>query len=400
MHRTVEPAILYFGTPVVLVSSVNEDGSPNVAPMSSAWWLGQDCMLGFGARSKTPANILRTGECVLNLPSVDQVARGRSPGADHRLRPGAAAQGGDGLPLREGQAGGRRVDAVPSDLVAPPRILECPVQLEATLAGEHPIAAGEPERAGKLVALEVRIQRVHIDEDLLMAGHRDRIDPDKWRPLIMSFTQFYGLGQRVHESELAKIPESAVPLLPGPAARAVPGNHAGVMPRCAGSWSNRMAMVSMPRSKFSTLQPFVGRVRVLAGQTEADEQRPARPGCARSRRRPGSSRPRRRSPARGRTPPRARAGRRRTACRQARRASGRPLAGGRAAPVTPRGATRSTCARISARSRRGPGRARAGSSPWPSPARQHGLRALAGVAAEQPVHLAGRPHPERARARE
>ena len=42
--------------------------------MSSAWWLGYSCMLGFGARSQTPANILRTGECVLNLPSVQQVA--------------------------------------------------------------------------------------------------------------------------------------------------------------------------------------------------------------------------------------------------------------------------------------------------------------------------------------
>jgi flavin reductase (DIM6/NTAB) family NADH-FMN oxidoreductase RutF len=30
-------------------------------------------MLGFEAVSKTPANIVRTGECVLNLPSIDQV---------------------------------------------------------------------------------------------------------------------------------------------------------------------------------------------------------------------------------------------------------------------------------------------------------------------------------------
>ena len=73
MHKTIDPAILYWGTPVVLVSSLNEDGSTNIAPMSSAWWLGRSCMLGFGARSKTPANILRTGECVLNLPSADLV---------------------------------------------------------------------------------------------------------------------------------------------------------------------------------------------------------------------------------------------------------------------------------------------------------------------------------------
>src|SRR5262245_38067637 len=96
MHTLVEPAILYFGTPVVLVSSENEDGSPNLAPMSSAWWLGWSCMLGFGARSKTPANILRTGECVLNLPSVAEVAAvdrlARTTGSDpvppHKLAMG------------------------------------------------------------------------------------------------------------------------------------------------------------------------------------------------------------------------------------------------------------------------------------------------------------------------
>ena len=42
----IEPAILYFGTPVVLIGSSNEDGSFNLAPMSSAWWVGWRCMLG------------------------------------------------------------------------------------------------------------------------------------------------------------------------------------------------------------------------------------------------------------------------------------------------------------------------------------------------------------------
>ena len=74
MHKTIEPSILYFGTPVVLVTTLNEDGSPNVAPMSSAWWLGWNCMLGFGARSKTPQNLLRQKECVLNLPAYSLVS--------------------------------------------------------------------------------------------------------------------------------------------------------------------------------------------------------------------------------------------------------------------------------------------------------------------------------------
>ena len=73
-HVISEPSILYFGTPVVLISSENEDGSSNLAPMSSVFWLGWRCMLGLDALSKTTENMIRTGECVLNLPSVENVA--------------------------------------------------------------------------------------------------------------------------------------------------------------------------------------------------------------------------------------------------------------------------------------------------------------------------------------
>jgi len=37
MHVGSDLTVLYFGTPVVLISSRNEDGSANLAPMSSAW---------------------------------------------------------------------------------------------------------------------------------------------------------------------------------------------------------------------------------------------------------------------------------------------------------------------------------------------------------------------------
>src|ERR1700738_2877385 len=79
MHGTfgvshpIEPAILYFGTAGSLIGSNNEDGSFNLAPMSSAWWVGWLCMLGLARNSKTTENMIRTGECVLNLPSADLV---------------------------------------------------------------------------------------------------------------------------------------------------------------------------------------------------------------------------------------------------------------------------------------------------------------------------------------
>ena len=216
MHTTIDPTILYFGTPVALVSSLNPDGSANLAPMSSAWWLGKSCMLGFGARSQTPINIQRTGECVLNLPSVHEVA------AVDRL---AKTTGSDPVPPHKVAMGYRHerdkfelagMTEVASHLVAPPRAGECPVQLEAVLESVHPLAVRDPDRRGALVALELRIVRVHVDESIRLDGHEDRIDPDRWRPLIMSFQQFYGLGPQVHRSTLATIPESAYRRGPAP----------------------------------------------------------------------------------------------------------------------------------------------------------------------------------------
>lgn len=222
MHKLVDPAILYFGTPVVLISSTNEDGSPNLAPMSSAWWLGRSCMLGLGARSKTPQNLLRTGECVLNLPSVAQVAEvdrlARLTGSDP-VPPHKVAMGYRYERDKFGVAG---LTPVPSVDVAPPRVAECPVQLEAVLEGTHGLAASDPQRRGNLVALEVRIVHVHVDESILFPDDENRIDPTRWRPLIMNFCQFFGLGDMVHPSTLARIPESAYrPRTPAPTVMAV-----------------------------------------------------------------------------------------------------------------------------------------------------------------------------------
>ncbi|MFI7617441.1 flavin reductase family protein [Nonomuraea terrae] len=200
-HTSLEPNILYFGTPVVLISSCDEDGTPNLAPMSSAFWLGWRAVLGLGVRSKTAQNLLRTRECVLNLPS-DALA-----GAVDRL---ALTTGADPVPERKHERGYRFVrdkfgraglTAVASETVAPPRVAECPVAMESVLERHHPVDDGG------VVAFEVRVQRVWVHEEIRMAGTDDRIDPDAWRPLIMSFQQLYGLGPRVRPSTLATIPE-------------------------------------------------------------------------------------------------------------------------------------------------------------------------------------------------
>jgi hypothetical protein len=47
--------------------------------------------------------------------------------------------------------------------------------------------------------------RTHVHDAILAPGHRHHIDPAKWRPLIMNFLGFYGLGEQLQTSRLAKV---------------------------------------------------------------------------------------------------------------------------------------------------------------------------------------------------
>ncbi|QMW23293.1 flavin reductase family protein [Sandaracinobacteroides saxicola] len=208
MIRSSEPAILYFGTPVALLSSLNADGSANLAPMSSVFWLGWRAVLGLSAASQTAQNLLRHPELVINLPSADmadRVDRLALTTAANPVPPYKAQRGYGHVHAKFARAG---LTPVASETVVPPRALEAPVQLEARIEAVHSIAAEDAALAGRILTFEARILRVHVDEAILLAGDPNRIDPDKWRPLIMSFQKFYGLGEQVRPSTLATIAEA------------------------------------------------------------------------------------------------------------------------------------------------------------------------------------------------
>jgi len=207
MHQTIDPAILYFGTPVILISTVNEDGSYNLAPISSVFWLSWRCVIGISTASKTAENILRTKECVINMPSAHQVGvvnklaltTGRYPVPEYKQQRGYRYE-----PDKFKTAG---VTPLASATVKAPRAVECPVNLEAKLASVHYIADDSDELKRKIASIELKVTRVNVEEKILMDGYRNRIDPDKWRPLIMSFQQFYGLTERLSPSKLVTINE-------------------------------------------------------------------------------------------------------------------------------------------------------------------------------------------------
>lgn len=182
MHTRIEPSILYFGTPVVLISTLDPDGRVNVAPMSSVWWLGWGAMLGLDSASQTTANLRRTGECVLNLAGEENATQ---------VDALALLTGRSRVPLHKRALGYRTcrqklevagLTTTASDVVDTPRLVELPIQLEARVAALRPFGRDDPRMAVSATSVELVVEAVHVDEGLRVEGHPHRVDPDRCVP--------------------------------------------------------------------------------------------------------------------------------------------------------------------------------------------------------------------------
>jgi flavin reductase (DIM6/NTAB) family NADH-FMN oxidoreductase RutF len=166
------PSGPYFGAPVVMLSTLNPDGTPRLVPTSAACSHWHTVVLSLNASSPALANLRRQGQCVLNVA-------GPELGAHLQPLGGSAATGGGGF-----AAAG--LTPLASRIVMPPRVAECPLQLEAELT------AVRPSRALPSLALvsptidvaivELSICHVHVAAYLLAPG-AGGIDWASWNPL-------------------------------------------------------------------------------------------------------------------------------------------------------------------------------------------------------------------------
>lgn len=154
--------------PIAFVSTVDEEGRPNLAPYSffNAFSSNPPILIFSSNRrvkdnttKDTLSNVLATREVVINVvnyPIVRQMA----------LTSGRFPKG-----VSEFEKAG--FTPIPSDLVKPFRVRESPVHFECKVADV--ITLGEQGGAGHLVICQVL--RIHIDEAVVDEHHR--IDPHK-----------------------------------------------------------------------------------------------------------------------------------------------------------------------------------------------------------------------------
>lgn len=191
-HLEIEPSILYFGTPVVLLSTENENGSYNLAPISSAWALGQTVVVGLGRDGQTAHNLSGRPDLVINLPAPAQwpAVERLAPLTGRNPVPRSKPQGCRFEPDKFAAAG---LTGEPSHLVRPPRVAECPIQLEARAERIR------PDVSGGFVIVEAVVRKVHADSRIVVPG-TDHVDPAAWSPLVYNFRHYFGLGPELGHS--------------------------------------------------------------------------------------------------------------------------------------------------------------------------------------------------------
>jgi flavin reductase (DIM6/NTAB) family NADH-FMN oxidoreductase RutF len=173
------PSLTY----LAVVSTINTNRSPLLSAVVPVVIYGLRVTLGLPWQSTTANNLMRTGECVINLPGAETIA------AIERL-----AQTVTSIDFNFSQVvvGGRLTPAhmtlVPSEAVSALRALECPMQLEARIEGGIDMMARERiVPMDKSMTFGLNVLRVHLDASVVLSGAH----PNMWTPLITCLREAY-----------------------------------------------------------------------------------------------------------------------------------------------------------------------------------------------------------------
>lgn len=194
--KTVNPPVLYVGTPVALVTTTNKDDTTNISPMSSIWALGDRLICGMASGSLCHENILRENECVINYPSASQWKL---------VEKMARATGKNPIPAFKAKMGYEYVkdkfllsglSPIKSETVKADRISECPIQIEGKVVSNHNPGKWNEDSPWSFTIIEIQVSKIHAHEDIIIPG-TDYIDPNFWQPLIYVFRHYFGTGKEL-----------------------------------------------------------------------------------------------------------------------------------------------------------------------------------------------------------
>ena len=149
--------------PICLASTIDKAGQVNLSPFSYFNLFSMNppiCIFSPSRRVRdnttkhTLENLKEVPECVINIVNYAMVGQVSLSSCEYSKEVNEFTKAG--------------FTQIPSELVAPPRVAESPIQLECTVA--QIIALGEKAGAGNLVLAEIK--RIHIAESVLNANNK------------------------------------------------------------------------------------------------------------------------------------------------------------------------------------------------------------------------------------
>jgi flavin reductase (DIM6/NTAB) family NADH-FMN oxidoreductase RutF len=177
-RRYLKPATIVYPTPVVLTTSIDENGKANVCTLAACGILsGNPPRVSISIRPARYSHTLisKTNEYVVNFPTADIVRE-----TDYC-----------------GIVSGRTIDKfkitklkpIKAKVVKPPIISECPISLECRVKeimklGSHDVFVGE-------------VVNLNVDENVLTQSKRidyTKLRPITWNPIT---EEYHSLGQRL-----------------------------------------------------------------------------------------------------------------------------------------------------------------------------------------------------------
>ena len=175
-RKSLPPATLLFPSPVVLVTSVDEAGKPNIITLA---WVGtinsEPPMIGISIRPERYSHdcVKRSKEFVVNLPTEEIVRKVDACG----VLSGKATDKFSSAGLKP----------VPAEKVKPPLIDECPVQMECQVKQIIPLGSHDLF-LGQIVVL-------HVKEEI--QKEKGRIDISKALPFVFcpGANEYWNLGK-------------------------------------------------------------------------------------------------------------------------------------------------------------------------------------------------------------
>ncbi len=193
---SIKPSVLYFGTPVVLVSTLNPDKTTNISPISSAWALDNRVILGLSKYSQAFSNLQRHPELVINVPDANLWEQIESIASTTGKNPVPEYKAKLGYRFEEDKFSLAGLSPLSSECILPNRIENCPLQLEANMINYQQFSNVEEDGQLNACIIETRVIKVHAHKNIIIPNSNN-IDTLKWKPLFYIFRHYFTTGNRL-----------------------------------------------------------------------------------------------------------------------------------------------------------------------------------------------------------